>query len=213
MNEPPTTTEQLRAAVDLPPGTATWVLLAHAVTMLNPLVVVWAVYAYPDFVAERAHAPLFFFIGSGVLMAGSAFEVAQNTLDRWYLTPETASCEGRAFCDLCFYTLICAGLGCYAHAAAGDLVLPTVIAMAAPPYFAWAYATDRAPFPALGLVGITSSVSLFLALGDPVVFLQTFVGTGMTQLFFKALLKTRNHATTPAGVGVEVPRLQQCLEE
>ncbi len=75
----------LKAQIDLPAPVAAWVLTAHAIALFSPLVLLWAVHANWDHVAEQANAPAFFYVAVAFMMASGAFEFAQNTADRWYL--------------------------------------------------------------------------------------------------------------------------------
>ena len=75
----------LRAQIDLPAPVATWVLAAHAVSFLTPLVLLWAVHVNWEYVAGQAQAPAFLYVAVALMMASAAFEIAQNTADRWYL--------------------------------------------------------------------------------------------------------------------------------
>ena len=67
----------LRAQIDLPAPVATWVLAAHAVAVLTPLVLLWAVHANWDYVAGQANAPGFFYVAVAFMMASGAFEFAR----------------------------------------------------------------------------------------------------------------------------------------
>ncbi len=81
----------IAADVRLPWPTAVWVLAAHLYALLVPLVLVLVVAEHREFIAMRTAFPVLLPAAAGVMMAGSAFEIAQNALDRWYLTRETAA--------------------------------------------------------------------------------------------------------------------------
>ena len=92
-------TAGLRAQVALPTPVAIWVLAAHAIALLTPLLLLWAVYANWVFVSALAAAPGIFYVAVAFMMAASAFEIAQNTADRWYLEPGMGSTDGTALSD------------------------------------------------------------------------------------------------------------------
>ena len=84
-------TDQLWADIDLRGGEAVWVLLAHLYALLVPVALCVAVYEHWGYLSGATDRPSLFFVAACLLTAGSAFEVAQNTMDRWYLTENTAS--------------------------------------------------------------------------------------------------------------------------
>ena len=92
----------LRAQIDLPAPVAVWVFAAHAIALLSPLALLWAVYANWDYVAVQARAPGFFYVAVAFMMASGAFEFAQNTADRWYLLPGMGSTTRPALADFLF---------------------------------------------------------------------------------------------------------------
>ena len=72
----------LKAQIDQPALVAVWVFAAHAIALLSPLALLWAVHANWDYVADQARAPGFFYVAVAFMMASGAFEFAQNTADR-----------------------------------------------------------------------------------------------------------------------------------
>jgi hypothetical protein len=178
---------QIRGAV------AVWVLAAHAYGTLVPLVLVVAAALHWDYLQYATDRP-WFLPGAAVLLAtGSAFEVAQNAIDRWYLTPDTGSALQPAFCDFFFFVLITAGQACLAVALAGRE--GWVVALAASLVVAQVlcYLAQRAVFAPLAASGVLVAVLGFDRFGDPVIFLSLPVA-GLTMYFFNALLKTGSQA-------------------
>ena len=161
-------TAGLRAQVALPTPVAIWVLAAHAIALLTPLLLLWAVYANWVFVSALAAAPGIFYVAVAFMMAASAFEIAQNTADRWYLEPGMGSTDGTALSDFLFYLCNCLGMLGLIAGCMGDLW--------------WLMGACAA------IVG--AFVFLYLTFGNPIVFLQ-IVASRLTLYFFALLLKTR----------------------
>lgn len=181
--------EEILAPVHLRGREAAWVLSAHAYALLVPLAFALAIYYYWDYLSATTYNPFFFFFAALFFAAGAAFEVAQNTMDNWYLTRETASAQGRGLIDLMFYWCITAGQALGAFAIAGDrwwVVLIGVGAMVALPFL---YFRDGPYFAPLGMANLLAIGLAFEAFGDPAVFLQLLM-VGATMYFFEALLRT-----------------------
>ena len=102
---------RVRSDIQLPLPTAIWVLAAHAIALFIPFVLIVAVNHHWAALQELTDYPVLFYVAAGVMMAGSAFEIAQNAVDKWYLTPATGSAEGTGFCDGMFFWLIVASQG------------------------------------------------------------------------------------------------------
>lgn len=179
-----TTLSKLAAEVDLPTGTAIWVLSAHLVTLLSPLAISWAAHRYADFLASVMAAPGLLHLTAGLMIAGSAFETAQNTSDRWFLSAATPS-----LVDCLFGTSVCLALATTVVACFGAqpwlLALVYGVALAYP----LMYVTGWPAEAARGTLGVASVGALFLTFKDPVVFLS-LVSVFLTLYFFKLLLKT-----------------------
>lgn len=169
--------------IDLPAATGTWVLLCHLFVLFSSLSVVWAVEAHREYVASVVYSPLLIELGAGVYVAGIAFEIAQNAIDRWYLTGVS-----KGLCDMLFYTFMMAGfclmtMGCHDHPLLWTAAVALVLA------FPVAYLADTvAQFPILGWSMILSDLAGYLALDAPVVVLHTVVtllGLGVLAILMK----------------------------
>lgn len=183
----------IAADVRLPWPTAVWVLAAHLYALLVPLILMPMVAEYREFIAMRTVFPVLLPAAAGVMMAGSAFEIAQNALDRWYLTRETASAEGTGFCDLMFYWCIVWSQALVAVACAGVtpwVAVPAVVSVVALPLL---YGRGQAQFVPLAVIGLTAVVSAYRSFPDPVVVVQ-LVLSPLTMFFFASLLQTGNQA-------------------
>lgn len=179
----------LSAQIGLRGPVAVWVLAAHAWALLVPLALIAAVFFNSEFVAARTDFAWGFYVAAGIMMAGSAFEIAQNTIDRWYLTRECASAEGKSFCDLLFYWMIVASQAAVIVACYGSqlwLTLPVLLLTAVYPAF---YVRAKLEIVPLALLGTGSVIALWFSFRDPLVLLQVMVAP-LTGVFFSALLRT-----------------------
>ena len=179
----------MRAQIDLPAPVAVWVLAAHAIALLTPLLLLWAVHANWDYVAAQAAAPGLFCVAAAFMMAGAAFEIGQNTADCWYLEKGMGSTDSTALADFLFYLCNCLGTLGLIAACAGGLWWLMTISVAVAGAFVFLYLSGREPFMALGILGLVSTVTLYLTFGNPIVFLQIVAGQ-LTLYFFTLLLNT-----------------------
>ena len=181
----------IKADIQLPVATAVWVLAAHFYALLVPLVLLVAVYHHWDFLVANSTYPILFYFSISAMMAGIAFELAQNAFDRWYLVPECGSAEGTGFCDLISFWLFMLSQVLILIAFQGQylwVVLPGLAAVAAFPVL---YIRQSGYFALIGVVGLSSAVAAYLNLADPVVFLQLLMSS-LTMVFFGALLQSGN---------------------
>jgi hypothetical protein len=179
----------IRNDIQLPLPTAIWVLSAHLYALLLPLVLIAVLVHHWDAVVARTDYPVLMFFAAGLMMAGSAFEIAQNAIDRWYLTAETGSAEGTGFCDFMFFWLIVMSQGAIVVACMGSnmwAILTSIIFIA---IFPWLYFRQVANFLPLTVLGLLSMVAAYLRFEDPIIFIQLLLSP-LTMYFFGCLLKT-----------------------
>ena len=191
----------LKAQIDLPGPVAIWVLGAHTIALLTPLLLLWAVYANWEFVFARTIAPAFFYVAVALMMASAAFEIAQNTADRWYLTVGMGSTTRAALADFLFY--MCNALSMLALITAcigGFWWLLGLCALVAG-VFAFLYLTGRQPFMAFGVLGAGSILSLYFAFNNPILFLQLVTGQLTLVLLHPAAEDPRPISTRLRGSG------------
>ena len=181
--------DYILASVEIRGVEAVWVLGAHLYALCVPLVLCLVTSHHWDYLVATIDDPFLFYIAAVILAAGSAFEIAQNSIDKWYLTAETASANGVGFCDLLFYWFVTAGQGVMAIAIAGNTWWVAAIAIAAVVVFPVCYLTQTAHFAPLSIAGLLMVVTGYQAFGDPIIFLAIFMA-GATQYFFGALLET-----------------------
>lgn len=183
--------QRLRAEIDLPTPVATWVLAAHALTLGAPLVLNWVAHRHVDQLGAWLEVPFLLHVAAALFFAGSAFEIAQNTTDRWYY-------EGPyvAFSDLLFNGFIALGLGALALAVSTQWWVVVLVAVAATA-FPLLYLADRVPYPATGVLGLLA-VGLWLdAFGSGAILLLLAMTTGVN-LYLLALV-VRTHAQSLHG--------------
>ena len=177
------------ASIELPWPVATWVLSMHAYSLMVPLGLCVAVGVNWEYLTATTYNPLLFYIAAGLLCAGMAFEVAQNAVDRWYLTSETASANGISFSDMLFYWLITAGQALCAIAMAGDIWWVVAIAVGAFVVFPFFYIRQVAQFAPVSIASLLTTCIAYVKFGDPIIFLQLLL-SAVTIYFFTILLKT-----------------------
>lgn len=188
-----TTRDKIAREIDLPIGTAIWVLGAHIFTLLSPLLLIASVHYHWDYLQEVLHAPVLLYYSALLMMVGSAFEIADNTFDRWYLAELPTS-----LCDWVFSSCICFSIAFSISAYQGQATWLVIAAFAAATGFSVMYLMDWPKESMRGSLGVVSSLCLYLAVGDPVAFLP-FVSAFLTVYFFgilKATLAQSMHGFT-----------------
>lgn len=177
--------QRVAREIDLPFPTAVWVLTAHVLTILVPLVLVMAVASNIGYLSEVMDRPRLLYVAAGLFVVASVCESAQNTLDRWYLTGVPPS-----LLDLLFNSMIVLALGFQVLAVVGDTtwVWPVVLigALAYPLAYLMGWLTS----PVQAVFGLAAAVLLYRALGEPVVFI-TLVTVFFTLFFLDVLLRTQ----------------------
>ncbi|ARN74593.1 hypothetical protein [Oceanicoccus sagamiensis] len=194
-NKPPITVikpwHKIAEEINLPLPTAIWVLGAHAFTLLSPLLLMASVHIYWDYLQQVLYAPELLYLSAIVMMIGSAFEIADNTFDRWYLTGLPPS-----LCDWLFSCCICLSIALNITAFMGQYTLLVIAAFAAVIGFAVMYLMDWPQEIMRGGLGIVSAFSLYWVVGDPVAFFS-FLSAYLTVYFFTILKAT--HAQSMHG--------------
>ncbi|MGI9308156.1 MAG: hypothetical protein ACR2P6_02770 [Gammaproteobacteria bacterium] len=181
--------ERVFGQMDLRGGLAVWVLSAHFYAVLVPLVLIWAVHGNWEYVVASTDRPEFFYVAVGLMMAGSAFEVAQNTVDRWYLTPDVGSADGIGFCDLLFFWFVVASQAAIVIACVGDIFSLTIASVFIVMVFPVFYLRRIAPFLPMSLLGVAAAIGAYVSFGDPIIFLQILL-PAITMFFYGLLLRT-----------------------
>jgi hypothetical protein len=177
--------QRIRSEIDLPAATAWWVLTAHVLTILSPLVLI-------GYVAENAaeldsllERPWLLIASAVILIVASVAESAQNTLDRWYLTGVPPS-----LLDFVFTTLVGAALACQTLAVYGDTGWMWAVMWGLVALLAAAYLLGVAVQPFQALLGVTGAGAVYAATGDPIVW-ATLLTVFATVFFLSILLATR----------------------
>jgi hypothetical protein len=181
--------KQILCDVEIRWPEALWVLGAHAYALLVPLAMLVAVNVYWDYLYATTYNPFLFYIAGALLCLGSAFEVAQNAIDRWYLTADSPSANGMGFSDFLFYWFVTAGQAVCAIAIGGDAPWVVLIALGAVLIYPVCYLSQVAHFAPLGIANFLAVYLAYQAFGDPIIFLQLLLAA-VTLYFFEALLRT-----------------------
>ena len=183
--------QKISDEIDLPIGTASWVLFAHVFTLLSPLSVVWATWQYWDYLQSVMYAPGMLYVSALLMMVASTFEIAQNTFDRWYLTAQPPS-----FCDWLFASLIMFSLVANVSAFVGDQFWLVLLSSVLAGSFSLLYLLGGPIDIPRSILGVISALAIFYVLKDPIIFLP-FVSIYLTIVFLDVLLKT--HAQSMHG--------------
>ena len=192
--------------IDLPPGTAAWVLLAHFVTTITPIFMMWVVYEHWDYLLQHSFSPHMFYLAAGLFLCSSAFEVAQNNIDKWYLTENCGSAYGVGFCDFLFWFFMILGMIALTVAADGTRVWLVGFACSAIVVYPFVYLLRGTPYPALALCGIPAVVAMYSIFSDPLIFFLIIGPSAVLMYFITALLRTsaqclHGFTTLSAGLG------------
>jgi len=183
MNE--VTRQQLREEFDLTAPMATWIVITHIFVLACPLVLMWAVAAHGDSLSGLFAYPILVQLASAVYIGSTAFEVAQNSADRWYLTEATRSVADLAFnafmtVAFCMYTIGFLGLGWVA-----------LVTVALTLVFPFAYIANHPSHRGLsGTVVMIATIGLYWITRDPAAFLF-MVGNGLGVYFITMMVKQR----------------------
>lgn len=177
---------RIREQIDLPAGVATWVFIAHALALLSPFILSWQVHRHQAALAGVLDEPFWLHVSAGLFLVGSAFEIAQNTQDRWYY-------EGPypAFSDLLFNSFIAFGLGALGLAAGVEQWWVLAIVAVAAVAFPALYLSDRTPYPATGVLAMVAVGMLYEALRDPAILLLLVFTTGLNLYFLALVVRTK----------------------
>ena len=158
--------QQLREEFDLAAPVATWVVLTHIFVLATPLVLMWAIYKYADVMPLQMTSPSLVLLASAVYIGATAFEVAQNSADRWYLTEAT-----RSVADLFFNSFMTVSFCMYTIGFSSTLWM-TVIVVFLTILYPIAYIKDHPSFRGInGIVVVIACYSLYRVTGDPMAFL------------------------------------------
>ncbi|MDP7153658.1 MAG: hypothetical protein QF897_04360 [Gammaproteobacteria bacterium] len=192
--------------VDLPPKTAAWVLLAHFVTTVTPLYMMWIVYEHWDYLLEHSFSPHMFYVAAAMFLCSSPFEVAQNNIDKWYLTEKCGSVYGVGLCDFLFWFFMVLGMVALTVAARGDNSWLVGTACSAIVVYPFVYLLRGIPYPALALCGIPAVLAMYAIFGDPLIFFLVIGPSAVLMYFITAIVRTgaqflHGFATLSAGVG------------
>ncbi|MGI9330807.1 MAG: hypothetical protein ACR2QB_08795 [Gammaproteobacteria bacterium] len=175
--------QQLREEFDLTPPMATWIVATHIFVLACPLALIWAVDNFGARLPQSFAYPTLVSLASAIYIGATAFEVAQNSADRWYLTEATRSVADlffNGFMTLAFLLYIVAFLG-FGWIALAAAVLTALYPLA----YIWNHPSHRG---LSGTVVLLATGSLYFVTGDPAVFLF-LLGTGVGVYFITFLIE------------------------
>ena len=156
--------QQLREEFDLSAPLAAWVVFTHFFVLACPLVLIWAVYAYGRELPITSAVMVL--VATAVYIGATAFEVAQNSADRWYLTEAT-----RSVADLFFNAFMTLAFCLYTIGFDGNTLM-NATAIILTIAFPIAYIKDHPSFRGInGIVVLLACFSLYRVTEDPAVFL------------------------------------------
>ncbi len=181
--------DPIRSEIEIRGPVAAWVLLAHAYALCVPLALIPVFWRHGSWLAAHTDFPWLLPVAAAVLIAGSAFEISQNTADRWYLVPGLGSTGAAAVSDLLFNFCVVAGQVLLAIAFRGSevpVLLAAVVITVAQPVL---YVLGRGVFAPISAAGLMVAVLGYRVTADPVVFLSLPMA-GLTLYFYTALLRT-----------------------
>jgi hypothetical protein len=158
--------QQLQQEFDIPAPVAAWVLLTHFFVLACPLALIWAVDVYASQLPTAIAHPTLIKIAAAIYIGATAFEVAQNSADRWYLTEAT-----RSVADLFFNSFMTVAFCMYTIGFYSNIWMTTAAVVLTVIYpFAYInnYPIQRA---ASSIVVLLGTLSIYLVTRDPAVFL------------------------------------------
>ena len=169
--------QQLREEFDLPTPIAVWVVVTHIFVLSCPLVLIWAIDKYSSLLPQSLSNATLVQLASAVYIGATAFEVAQNSADRWYLTEAT-----RSVADLFFNAFMTVAFCMYTIGFYGNIWM-SMAAIILTIIYPFAYIKNHPSHRGInGTVVLLATASLYLVTGDPAVFLF-LAGTGLGGVF------------------------------
>jgi hypothetical protein len=177
--------QQLREEFDLPTPVAVWVVLTHFFVLACPLALIWAVHEYGDMLPQAFANATLVQLASAIYIGATAFEVAQNSADRWYLTEAT-----RSVADLFFNSFMTVTFCMYTIGFYGNIwmsIAAVILTLAYPIAYIKNHPSHRG---ISGTVVLLATISLFLVVRDPVVFLF-LPGNGLAVFLILFLVRQR----------------------
>ena len=158
--------QQLRQEFNIPAGIATWLVLTHLFVLATPLVLIWAVDVYGSLLPNAIAHPTLVKLACAIYIGATAFEVAQNSADRWYLTEATRSVADLFFNSFMTVTFCLYTIGFYSN------IWMTSAAVLLTLLYPVAYINNHPSHRVINsVVVLLGTLSLFLVTRDPVALL------------------------------------------
>ena len=180
----------LKKYINLPWYLALWVLPLHFYALVfPPLAILVITNHHWSYLEETIDQPMLLYYAVGFLFFGSLLEVIQNSVDRWYLTADTASALQTSTLDGLFTFFIVVGQAMILLAMIGNYswtLWLVVIVIAATPIL---YIKQMFPLLPIIITGLLNTIIGYSIFEDLIIFFQ-LVLAGMTVYFFNVLLNT-----------------------
>ncbi|MEC9374941.1 MAG: hypothetical protein VYA80_01060, partial [Pseudomonadota bacterium] len=177
--------KQLREEFDLKTPLAIWVAFSHLFVLATPLSLIWVVYYYNELMPHSMTSPILVMLACSVYLGATAFEVAQNSADRWYLTKVS-----RSVADLFFNGLMTLSFCMFTIGFSSTLWM-TITAIFLTILYPIAYINNHPSFRAInGIVVIIACYSLYRITQDPMAFLF-LLGNALGVYCIYFLIKSR----------------------
>lgn len=175
-------------ATGLSAGTMLGVLQGHLLATLSPLLLFAVVATHRDYLESVLYAPQLLYLAGALLMAGGACEIARNPFAHDDYTRQ----GGDSLVGVVPGTAACLSMAVVIAASAGQQLLLAVPALLLALSYPALMRFDWAPALARTSLGLVMALTLYRALGDPVVFLS-LVGVLLAVYFGDLLRRTRSH--------------------
>ncbi len=185
VGQAPAPWQRISQEIDLPTPTAVWVLTAHVLTILSPVLLIAVVASNRGYLDRVLDRPELLYVSAVALIVASVCESAQNTLDKWYLVGTPPS-----LLDFLFNSLVVLSLASNVIAVAGANGWVWAIALAGAFAFSLTYLMGWPTPPIQAVLGLASAYLLYRALSQPVIILG-LTSVFLTLYFLDILLRTR----------------------
>jgi hypothetical protein len=141
-------------------------MAAHFFVLASPLALIWSVDAYGSLLPNAIAHPTLVKLACAVYIGATAFEVAQNSADRWYLTEATRSVADLFFNSFMTVTFCMYTIGFYSN------IWMTSAAVVLTLLYPVAYINNHPSHRVINsVVVLLGTLSLFLVTRDPAAFL------------------------------------------
>lgn len=173
--------------INIPIPLALFIIICHLVVLISPLALNWVAYRYNDYIQTHYTYPFMLHAAAGMFYIGGAFEIAQNNVDKWYIT-----CSSYSLVNYLFYFFIASGQAILTLASAGNIEnWITAISVISAVVIGISYLFNIPSYIFLLGTTLPSCYGIYKSGGDPAVFLSPILSIVGATFFFGLLIKTR----------------------